>query len=61
MVQYSPKWFKWCKTVQNGPKWFKNGPELSNMVQFHPKFRLKMTTVSATAVGVTAVRNNLKF
>ena len=49
------------KEVQSEPKWSKNSPELSNMVQIHPKFFLKMTTVGATTVGVAAVRNNLEF
>ena len=31
------------------------------MVQIYVKFVLKTTAVGATAVGVTAVRNNLKF
>ena len=39
---------------QNIPKW-------SNMVQIHLKLYHKMTAVGVTAVGGTAVKNNLKF
>ena len=57
MVLYCPKRFKMVKklkrlqNVQTGLKWFNNGP----------KFPLKMSAVGAKAVGVTAVRNDLKF
>ena len=49
------------KKVQNGPKLSQNCPKCSNMVQIRLKSRLKMTSVGATAVWVTTVRNNLKF
>ena len=44
--------------VQNDPKFVQNGPLWSKFIK---KFLLKMTVVGATAVGVTAVRNTLKF
>ena len=50
MVQNGPKWFK---MVQNGSKWFKLVQTCSNGPYW--------STVGATAVGVTAVRNNHKF
>ena len=49
-----PKKFKWSKMVPKKFKW-------SNMVKVHIKKILKTTAVGAKAVGVTAVRNNLKF
>ena len=47
MVQYGSIWFN---MVQYVPIW-------SNMVQYGPNW----STVGATAVGETAVRNNLKI
>ena len=49
------------KKVQNGVKWSENSTKSSNMINKILKLFYKMTTVDATAVGVTAVRNNLKF
>ena len=64
-VQNCPKKLKIVQNgqifFQNCPKWSKNCPKLSNMVQVYVKFVLKTTAVGATAVGVTAVRNNLNF
>jgi hypothetical protein len=67
MVQTGPKCLIWSNIVQKRSKWCKtssssrNCPKRPNIVQIHPKFLLKTTAVGSTAVGVTAVRNNLKF
>ena len=43
--------------VKNGPIF---PPKWSNMVKINLKLFLKITAVAVTAVGVTAVRNNLE-
>ena len=58
MVRYCPKLFK---MVLKKFKWSKIFQFFSKMIQIHLKFFLKTTAVGATAVGVTAVRNNLIF
>ena len=58
-------WFDFVQNGSNGPKKIKkvqNGPIFSpKMVQYGPNLFHKMTTVGVTALGVTAVRNNLKL
>ena len=76
MVQNGSKWFKmvqsglkWSDWVQNGTvkkkvKMVQNGQffssKWSNMLQIHLKLFHKIIAVGVKAVGVTAVRNNLK-
>ena len=58
MVRYCPKRFK---IVQKSFKVSTNFPKWSNKVQINFKLFQKITSVGVTAVGVTAVRNNLKL
>ena len=62
MVEYGPVL---SKTVQNGQKkslkLYKMARNGAKTVWIHFKLFYKITAVGATAVGVTAVRNNLKF
>ena len=54
----------WSNIVQNGSKWsqkVQNCPKGSIMIQIYLKILFKMMAVGLTVVGVTAVRNNLKF
>ena len=55
-VKTGPNCLIWSNIAHNGSKWRKKKFKWSNMVKIHQKFLLK-----ATAVGSTAVRNNLKL
>ena len=57
---FCPKRFKLFKNAQNGVKGSKNRTKSSNMVDKILKYFTKRLQFSA-AVGVTAVKNNLKF
>ena len=74
MIHSGTNWTIMVKSGPNGQKLSKwsNIVKRSNMVQYDPKwsfmvqidleiFSYKITAVCATAVGLTAVSNNLKF